>query len=126
MQNKNPIFLQKFHHVGAVIGWHLCYYNKVDTIVLGTILNSGVHTIMYSYYLLTLFKIRLTSLKPLITTGQIIQLILGNLYSLIIYYPPVETWSNYYVILFFDFYILILILLFANFYYNSYIIKRIL
>jgi hypothetical protein len=124
MQNKNPIFLQKFHHVGAVICWHLTYYNKIDAIIVGTILNSGVHTIMYSYYLLTLFKIRLTSLKPLITTGQIIQLILGNLYGSIIYYPPVETWSNYYNILFFDFYILILILLFANFYYNSYIIKK--
>jgi hypothetical protein len=124
MQNKNPIFLQKFHHVGAVICWHLTYYNKVDAIVVGTIFNSGIHTVMYSYYLLTLLKIRLTSLKPLITSGQIIQLIAGNVYGSIFYYPPIETWSNYIIILLFDLYIIVLIFLFSKFYYNSYVCDK--
>ena len=123
MQNKKPIFLQKFHHVGAVICWHLCYYYKVDAIIVGTILNSGVHTIMYTYYLLSLLKIRLTHLKPLITTGQLAQLISGNMYSFV-YYPPVETWKNYSIILFFNLYINVLIYLFFKFYLDNYVNKK--
>jgi len=124
MQNKNPIFLQKFHHVGAVVFWHLAYYNKVDAIIVGTILNSGVHTIMYTYYLLSLFKIKLTCIKPFITTGQIVQLVVGNLYGTIYYYPPVETWWNYSTILAFDLYIYILIYLFIAFYLKTYVYKK--
>lgn len=124
LQNKNPIFLQKFHHVGAVISWHLCYYYKVDAMVVGSLLNSGVHTVMYSYYLLSLFKIRLTSIKPLITTGQILQLIGGNVYSAVYYYPPVETIWNYSIIVSIDVYIAVLIYLFGQFYWNNYIVKK--
>ena len=120
MQNKNPIFLQKFHHIGAVICWHLSYYYKVDAIIIGTILNSGVHTVMYTYYMLSLFKIKLAALKPFITTGQIIQLVVGNVYSAIYYYPPTETWWNYSIILFFDVYICVLVYLFLEFYLHSY------
>jgi len=123
MQNKKPIFLQKFHHIGAVICWHLCYYYKVDAIIIGTILNSGVHTVMYTYYYFTLFKIKFTALKPFITIGQIIQLVVGNVYSAIYYYPPIETWWNYSIILFFDVYICILVYLFLEFYFYSYIQK---
>lgn len=123
MQNKNPIFLQKFHHIGAVICWHLSYYYKVDAIIIGTIFNSGVHTVMYTYYLLSLFKIKLTALKPFITSGQIIQLVVGNVYSAIYYYPPIETWWNYYIILFFDVYICVLVYLFLEFYRKSYVKK---
>ena len=125
MQNKKPIFLQKFHHVGAVICWHLCYYHKVDAIIIGSILNSGVHTVMYSYYLLSLFKIRIAYIKPIITTGQLLQLIGGNVYSSIYYYPPVETWKNYSIILLFNGYIAVLIYLFGQFFRKNYLDKKI-
>jgi hypothetical protein len=78
---------------------------------------------MYTYYYFTLFKIKFTALKPFITIGQIIQLVVGNVYSAIYYYPPIETWWNYSIILFFDVYICVLVYLFLEFYFYSYIQK---
>jgi len=124
MQNKKPIFLQKYHHIGAVICWHLCYFYKVDAIIIGSTLNSGIHTIMYTYYLLSLFKIRLSYLKPFITTGQIVQLIFGNIYSIVYYYPPVEKWWNYSIIIFSNLYIVVLVYLFFQFYIDNYVNKK--
>jgi hypothetical protein len=120
MKKKQPIYLQKFHHVGAVICWHLCYVYKVDTVVLGTFFNSAVHTIMYSYYLLSLFNLRLGFIKPWITGIQLVQLSSGVAYSIYYYYPPVETWWNYSIILFFDAYIIVLISLFVDFFVKTY------
>jgi hypothetical protein len=51
LHGKTPIFLQKYHHIGAVISWHLVYVYKVDAIWLPSLANSFVHTVMYSYYL---------------------------------------------------------------------------
>jgi len=123
LKNREPIFLQKFHHIGAVICWHLCYVYKVDAIVLGTLLNSGVHTIMYTYYLLTLFKIKLSFIKPVITSMQLVQLTVGNMFSAYYYYPPVESAINYSIILFTNAYIFVLIYLFSDFYKTNYLQK---
>ena len=120
-QGKKTSFLQTFHHCGAVICWYLGYYYKVDTIVIATFLNSGIHTMMYTYYLLTTMKCKVGFVKPLITVCQILQLLVGNLSSLYYYYPPVESLFNYLIIIFMNIYVLILIGLFGNFYYKSYI-----
>jgi GNS1/SUR4 family len=119
-KGKTPIFLQKFHHIGAVFFWHLCYVYGVDAIVLGSIFNSGVHTIMYSYYLGTLFKLNLRWIKPHITTLQIAQLAAGLTISSVAYAPPVETAWNYGIILLFDGYIAALIWLFLRFMRDNY------
>jgi len=124
MQNKKPIFLQKYHHMGAVICWHLCYFYKVDAVIIGSLLNSGIHTIMYTYYLLSLLKIKLTYLKPFITSGQILQLVCGNIYSIACYYPPVEKMWNYSIIIFTNVYVFILTYLFYQFYLENYINKK--
>jgi len=121
LKNKEPIFLQKFHHIGAVICWHICYINKVDAILIGTVLNSGVHTVMYTYYLLTLFNIRLTLIKPFITKMQLVQLVVGNLICAYNYFPPVESYINYGCILFTNAYVFVLIYLFSDFYQKSYL-----
>jgi len=120
-QGKNTSFLQTFHHCGAVICWYLGYYYKVDAIVIATFLNSGIHTLMYTYYLLTSLKFRVGFVKPLITSSQILQLLVGNLSSLYYYYPPVESDFNYCIVIFMNVYVFILIALFCNFYYHSYI-----
>jgi hypothetical protein len=114
-KGKKPIFLQKFHHVGAVICWHLAYKYNVDMLMFGSLLNSGVHSIMYFYYLLTIVKINVKMMRVYITIAQIIQLGLGGYYGLYRYYPPVETFWNYGIIIIFNGYITFLLYLFAEF-----------
>ena len=115
VKGREPIFLQKYHHVGAVICWHLCYKYDVDMIVFGTILNSGIHSVMYLYYLMTLLKINVRGMRMYITTGQMTQLVCGGAAGLYFYYPPVETRWNYRIIIFFNLYIAGLVYLFGEF-----------
>ena len=125
LQGKNPIFLQKYHHIGAVICWHLAYYYKVDCIWLPSIFNAFVHMIMYSYYTMSLLKIKsIYRYKKYLTSLQIFQLVSISLTGPIMYIPPVETWFNYYIILIFQLYVCGLIYLFAQFSYNTYIVSK--
>jgi hypothetical protein len=126
LQGKKPIFLQKYHHIGAAISWHLVYVYKVDAIWLPSLANSFVHTIMYSYYLGCLLKInQVRILKQYITSLQLIQLV-GSMSVVVYYYiPPVEPVFNYMIILFVSSYNTFLIGLFCNFYYNNYMTKSI-
>jgi hypothetical protein len=123
LNGKTPLFLQKYHHVGAVLSWHLMYVYKVDMILTVTLLNSFVHTVMYSYYLCCILKINVRFLKQYITSMQLCQFIVlySNFYY---YYPPVETWFNYGVITFFALYGMGVIYLFAEFYYQTYLNVR--
>lgn len=122
LNNKTPIFLQKYHHIGAVICWHLLYTYKVDSIWIPTFANSFVHTIMYSYYLGCLLKIKwVRFIKKYITYLQLTQLIVPNCLALYLYYPPVETFFNYQLILFFLMYVFGLIILFIQFFYKNYV-----
>jgi len=121
LQKKNPLFLQKFHHIGAVICWHLCYVYKIDAIWTANLINSLIHTIMYSYYLLSLYKIpHIKKIKVLITGLQLIQLSSFVLLCPYAYYPPVESLFNYSIIMFFNAYICILIALFLDFSLKTY------
>jgi hypothetical protein len=120
LNGKTPIFLQKYHHIGAVICWHLCSVYKVEGIWLATILNSFVHTIMYSYYLGCLLKInRVRVIKKYITSLQLCQLIPQPI-CLYLYNND----ENYNILLFFTFYTVGLVMLFGKFYYLNYIEKR--
>ena len=124
LNGKTPIFLQKYHHVGAVISWHLMYQYKADMVWMATLLNSGVHTIMYSYYLGCLLKInQVRCIKKYITSIQLCQffILYVNLYF---YYPPIESWFNYGIIIFFAAYGIGIIGLFGRFYYDSYVVKE--
>jgi hypothetical protein len=124
LNGKTQLFLQKYHHVGAVISWHLMYKYRVDMIWMATLLNSGVHTVMYSYYLGCLLKIKQVRLvKKYITTIQLCQffILYSNFY---LYHPPIETWFNYGIITFFATYGVGIVWLFSKFYYDSYVIKE--
>ena len=126
LNGKSPIFLQKYHHIGAVICWHLCYVYKVDAIWISSFCNSFVHIIMYSYYLGCLLKInQVRFIKKYITSLQISQLLCGHYHILVKYRPPVETYFGYFIILIFDFYVWGLIFMFSVFYYRNYITKRV-
>jgi hypothetical protein len=121
LQGKKPIFLQKFHHIGAVICWHLAYFYKVDSIAFITIANSFIHTIMYAYYFISVFRVVwIRQYKIYVTSLQLIQLSLSVSLP-ILYYPPNETVFNYRVLLFFNAYIFCLIVLFVHFSYVNYV-----
>lgn len=124
LQGKKPIFLQKFHHIGAVIVWHLCYVYKVDAIWIPSFANSFVHTVMYFYYLGCILRInQVRFIKQYITTLQLVQLFIPNFIVTWYYYPPVETWFNYNIILIFVGYVSVLVYLFSHFYITNYIEK---
>ena len=126
LNGKSPIFLQKYHHIGAVVCWHLCYVYKVDAIWISSFCNSFVHIIMYSYYLGCLLKInQVRFIKKYITSLQISQLLCGHYHILVKYRPPVETYFGYFIILIFDFYVWGLIFMFSVFYYRNYMTKKI-
>ena len=118
LNNKSPIFLQKYHHIGALICWHLCYVHKVEGIWIATLLNSFVHTIMYSYYLGCLLKIKhVRFIKKYITSLQLCQLIPQPI-CLYLYN------DNYNILLFFTAYSIGLVILFGQFYYHNYMIYK--
>jgi len=107
-----------------VLSWYLMYQYKVDMIWMATLLNSGIHTIMYSYYLGCLLKInQLRHIKKYITTLQLCQffILYSNFY---LYRPPIETWFNYGIISFFAAYGVGIIGLFGEFYYDTYVVKK--
>ena len=121
LNGKTPIFLQKYHHIGAVICWHLGYVYKVDCVWIPSIANSFVHTVMYSYYLGCLLKInQVRFVKQYITSLQLCQLFFPNFISLYFYRPPIETEFNYNLIKIFVTYVSILVGLFSQFFYKKY------
>lgn len=119
---RQPIFLQKYHHIGAVICWHLTYTYKVDCIWIPSLANSFVHTIMYSYYLGSLLKVkRIRYIRQYLTTIQLIQLF-GTMFASNYYYGyPVETWQNFKIMWIVNAYNIFLICLFVSFYYKNYL-----
>ncbi len=125
LNGKSPIFLQKYHHVGAVICWHLLYVYRVDCIWIPSIANSFVHTIMYSYYLGCLLKIKqVRFIKKYITSLQLIQLVSPNYICLYYYAPPIESQFNYNMIRIFVCYVVVLVVLFSRFFYANYMTPK--
>jgi hypothetical protein len=121
LNGKSPLFLQQYHHVGAVICWHLTYVYKVDAIWIPSIVNSFVHTIMYSYYLGCLLKIKqFRFIKQYLTTLQLCQLLSTMILSNY-YYNHIETIRNVRIIWIVDTYNIGLLVLFGSFYVNNYI-----
>jgi len=119
-KGRKPIFLQKYHHIGAVICWHLGYNYDVDMFMFGSLFNSGVHTVMYFYYLMTIFKINIKQMRMYITVAQILQLLSGSILGLVCYHPPFETTFNYRIIILFNIYIYGLLCLFSKFMLDNY------
>ena len=120
-KKREPIYLQKFHHMGATFIWHLGYVYKLDALFFASLLNSGVHSIMYLYYFTSMYPIigrKIRKYKIYITSIQIIQLAYGA-YAIPWYYYGVENNSNKCIIIIFDVYIAILLVLFCQFLYLS-------
>lgn len=125
-KHKEPIFLQKFHHAGATIVWHLGYVYEFDGLFYASLLNSGVHSIMYLYFLVSLYpemRKRISKYKIYITTLQVGQLAFGA-WALPRFYYAIETRENQHVIWAFDIYIGILLALFGHFMVVNYVDRK--
>ena len=129
LKGGTPIFLQEFHHFGAVWSWFMCLYVDSSVAVILSLPNSFVHTVMYFYYFLSVFDTRrmLLPIKPVITTLQLIQLCGGLYISLSGYISRHYNNLDHKFLAFVSVahvYVFILILLFLNFSYNQYIKKK--
>ena len=121
LHGKSPIFLQKYHHIGAVVCWHLSYVYKADGVWIPSIANSFVHTIMYSYYLGYLLKInQVRFIKKYITTLQLCQLFFG-MFMGNVFYQQIETTVNVSIINVMNVYNIGLLICFIEFYNRNYI-----
>jgi hypothetical protein len=116
-------FLHVYHHSSMVIVFWMNMNVGYDGDVYWTIfLNSLIHTIMYSYYFVTLHT-KDVWWKPMLTVGQMVQFMLMNVQAIYMIvsdcqrYPPKLQYAYLY-------YVLIMLALFANFYVVSYILKR--
>jgi hypothetical protein len=126
-KNKEPIFLQKFHHVGATFVWHLGYIYEFEGVYFASLINSGIHTIMYGYYFLSLFdnvRPMINKYKVYITSAQVAQLAFGFV-ALPWFYYSKENLVTDRVIIVFDVYIACLIGLFLHFMIKNYSKKTI-
>lgn len=123
LKGNDTIFLQKYHHTGAVVVWYLSTYYRSPAIIIATVLNGFIHTLMYTYYLLCLLGYRFNAVKPFITSSQLTQLIGGNIIVYIYYLPYSSTFDIYWSTQVFLWYVNILVVLFLDFSYKNYIRK---
>ncbi|XP_072758486.1 very long chain fatty acid elongase 7 [Anoplolepis gracilipes] len=117
-------FLHVYHHVGMVMGsWGATKYLPGGHVTFLGLLNTFVHTIMYTHYLLSSMKIDTNSWKKYITQLQLVQFLL-----IILHYVQL-TWVEDCGFPFWVVYIMVpqnffMIVLFGDFYYKTYIKKR--
>ena len=123
LKGGRPIFLQKFHHFGAVWSWFLLVYVDSASVLIATLYNSLVHTFMYFYYVLSVFdkdKI-LLPFKPVMTSLQHLQLAYG-FYAILFDYDEGSILDAYAIPdLISSLYGLCLILLFLQFSFVKYL-----
>lgn len=76
LNSRPSIFLQYYHHTGAIFATYLFSIAQTHLSWIFVVLNSFIHSIMYLYYFLSVFGIRL-KIKKVITTMQMTQFIVG-------------------------------------------------
>jgi len=125
LKGKDPIFLQVYHHAGIVLimwGFVVTKCTAGGSVIL--ILNSFIHTIMYTYY--TFAALGYSSpLKHYLTQAQLTQFFLGVGVTAILYWEkdclnPAQTAALVAI----HVYTVFLIYLFGKFYYDSYVNKK--
>lgn len=123
LKGKDPIFLQVYHHAGVVIlMWMFVVTKCTGGAVVILVLNSGIHTIMYTYYTLSAFGYQ-SPLKHYLTQAQLLQFVTGIAITI----PLHWSWGDLAIteaqslsLLLIQLYAVGLIVLFGQFYINSY------
>jgi len=121
---KTVSWLQFFHHAGAPIDMWVLYNYENEGIWIFLQFNSLIHTFMYTYYFFTAMGKKI-ELKVFVTVLQIIQLVVGNSISIFYIFIPCYQ-KDYFRMAGWTvnmFYISVLVILFAEFFYDAYIKK---
>ncbi|PVU91708.1 hypothetical protein BB559_004006 [Furculomyces boomerangus] len=87
MKGRRVSTLQTYHHSGAIICMWAGVYKATSAIFIFTVMNSFVHTIMYTYYALTSIGFTPPG-KQYLTTMQITQFLLGFVLATIHFFLP--------------------------------------
>ena len=119
-KNNQLSFLHIYHHstVGIIWGFLLYMGQGNATESFGCLFNSFIHIIMYSHYLITSFGIN-NPFKKYITQMQLVQFLILFIHSIVV----ISNYEKYFPLkyAFIQFiYQLQMIILFSNFYKNSY------
>lgn len=125
LKGREPIFLQVYHHAGIVlIMWGFVVTECVSGGAVILVLNSFIHTIMYTYYTCAAFGYS-SPLKHYLTQAQLAQFFLGVGVTVVLYWEkdclnPAQVLSLNAI----HVYTVILIYLFGKFYVDSYVNKK--
>jgi hypothetical protein len=123
LKQRQPMFLQTYHHAGVVIAmWGLVITQCTGGSIL-MILNSFIHTLMYTYYTLSAFGYN-SPLKHYLTSMQLIQFVFGILSTALLYFQSnCLNSAQIAALAFVQIYAVGLIYLFGQFYIESYVKK---
>ena len=113
------MFLQTYHHAGVVlISWGFVVTKNTALGVMLVVLNSFIHTLMYTYYVFSAFGFN-SPLKKFLTQAQILQFLIGGGLVIPLYWSclnPAQALTTVAL----HAYLVVLIYLFAMFYVKSY------
>lgn len=118
--NKPFTILHTYHHITIGLVWFYVRNCNTNSVYFGAMLNSIVHILMYSYYN---YSNLLKPFKSYITSIQLCQFVLCIIHAIIFYLYSSEKYIYY--AYFQILYQVSMIILFSNFYYNTYLIKKI-
>ena len=130
LKGDKPMLLQTYHHAGVVlIMWSMVVTHNVNGGMIITVLNSFIHTIMYTYYTLMALKLELPKklkkvVKSFITSSQLTQFVVGVSGSVPTYFvsgclTEAQIMSQAGI----QIYTIILIYLFADFFHKEYVLE---
>jgi len=117
--NHQISFLHVYHHTTIfAVSWLIYYFAPGGDGYFTAALNSFIHVVMYSYYLLSSFGISVPW-KKYITIGQMTQFVLLFLEAAYMAYYPVPGGYHVYLAYLLLVYMITLLILFMNFYLKN-------
>lgn len=128
LRKQNLIFLHWYHHIATLLYCWNSYPEQTGTGRWFVTMNYCVHSIMYSYYAFRAMKFKVPRYVNVIITGlQTVQMLIGvslgaYVFSLKVRDLPVQqTWLNlaFQAVMYVSY-----LYLFSEFFYNSYIAKK--
>lgn len=121
-------FLHVYHHTSISVAWWLALYlYPGGDAYFGALINSWIHVMMYSYYTLSLLKIR-CPWKKYLTMAQLVQfttVVLHSICSMVLMRHSFG-WKEYLTHFIQDFEMISLFVLFMHFYNKAYAKKKLL
>jgi|Transcript_19724 hypothetical protein len=126
VKQKPVSFLQTYHHAGAVITMWGLTVTQAPGVVWFVCLNSIIHTVMYAYYAAAALGYRWSG-KKYLTTCQIVQFFTGifGVFSVHLLGPECANEAQQFTIAICEAYAVVLIFLFAAFFRQSYLSKKV-